>query len=412
MHSQSINFLLDIPELNVTQVHKDDNGAILLDVEPTVHIQSCPYCQSKKVIRRGRGYTRKVRHLPTFEKPIFLCLPAIRMSCKDCDASFVWRYDCVEPGERYTKAVKEAILTQVMGATVAHAVTTLTIPYTTVERFYKEWMDKECPTLRKSCIEDALNRDGLVLGIDDFAIRKGHRYNTGIHDLRGGRLLDIIPGRTLEDLRSYFKEHEELAQLKPTAVVMDLARNYHHFVKEMYPCAIRIADRFHVNRYVTEALQTIRKQVQSTLSTHASKRLKQSFRLLSKRADSLQKSETELLTKLLQYSPLLKKAYQWKEDFINWYDLSLNATQASTTLNRWCQQGNRIGHPAIDASIKTVKNWEQEIINYHRLRFTNATVEGRNNKIKMLQRRHYFTRNKIRYKQQILLECNTQHFYL
>jgi hypothetical protein len=77
-------------------------------------------------------------------------------------------YDCVESGERYTKAFKEMIPTEVMGATVAHAVKALHIPYRTVERFYKEWMDKECPTLHKSCIKDALNRDGLVLGIDDF----------------------------------------------------------------------------------------------------------------------------------------------------------------------------------------------------------------------------------------------------
>ena len=40
---------------------------------------------------------------------------------------------------------------------------------------------------------------------------------------------------------------------------MDLAKGYHAFIKEIYPSAIRIADRFHVNRYVTEALQLVRK---------------------------------------------------------------------------------------------------------------------------------------------------------
>ena len=39
-------------------------------------------------------------------------------------------------------------------------------------------------------------------------------------------------------------------------------------------------------------------------------------------------------------------------------------------------------------------------------RFTNASVEGRNNKIKAIQRRHYFTRNRKYYEARIFLECN------
>ncbi|PWA12246.1 hypothetical protein DCC39_06880 [Pueribacillus theae] len=37
--------------------------------------------------------------------------------------------------------------------------------------------------------------------------------------------------------------------------------------------------------------------------------------------------------------------------------------------------------------------------NYHQLRFTNASVEGKNNKINTLQRKYYFTRNPQVYKQ-------------
>lgn len=36
--------------------------------------------------------------------------------------------------------------------------------------------------------------------MDDFAIRKGHTYNTGIHDLKNNTLLDIALGRTFEEL--------------------------------------------------------------------------------------------------------------------------------------------------------------------------------------------------------------------
>ena len=49
-----------------------------------------------------------------------------------------------------------------------------------------------------------------------------------------------------------------------------------------------------------------------------------------------------------------------------------------------------------------------EITNYHQCRFTNAAVEGKNNKIKALQRRSYFLRNRTSYEYRIYLECNCE----
>ncbi|ASA20545.1 transposase [Paenibacillus donghaensis] len=65
-------------------------------------------------------------------------------------------------------------------------------------------------------------------------------------------------------------------------------------------------------------------------------------------------------------------------------------------LDRWLEQGKGLRHPAIAVCMKTIGNWRQEIINYHRCRWTNAAVEGRNNRMKAFQRRHYFTRNRAK----------------
>ncbi|WP_017727075.1 transposase [Halalkalibacterium ligniniphilum] len=70
--------------------------------------------------------------------------------------------------------------------------------------------------------------------------------------------------------------------LNPVAVAMDLAKAYHTFCQEWFSRAIRIADRFHVNRYVTEALQDVRRMVQKDLSSHAKKKLKANARLLKR----------------------------------------------------------------------------------------------------------------------------------
>lgn len=158
---------------------------------------------------------------------------------------------------------------------------------------------------------------------------------------------------------------------------MDLAQAYHTFVKTMYPAAIRIADRYHVNRYVTEALQNIRKSVQKELSPFAKKDLKKYFRILGKRNDQLTANEQVTLQRLLSYSPLLKCVYWWKEAFIEWYDCSATYELAKKGFQRWLNVGEQIEHPAVQDCLSTMKNWQEEICNYHQLRFTNAAVEGK-----------------------------------
>ncbi|PMC37489.1 transposase [Bacillus sp. UMB0899] len=355
MHSHFTSDLFDLKELSISTIENREDD-FFIHVQPMDYLQACPQCQGMKVIRKGSAYQRKVRHLPAFGHRTFLLMPAIRMMCKDCEASFVWQYDCVGPGKRYTKSFEASLPNQVLGATVTHAAKNNHTPTTTVERVFKRWMESESAQVQVICKEKAVDSRQLVLGIDDFAIRKGHTYNTGLHDLRGGTFLDIIPGRTLEELRSYYQKNALWVDLQPTAVVMDLAKGYHTFIKVVYPSAIRVADRFHVNRYVTEALQVIRKQIQKDLTPHARQQLKQNDRLLGKRNDQLSDKEMELVNQFLHYSTDLHAVYNWKEAFITWYDCSASYPLAKMGFVRWLDQGEQIGHPAVQECLKTMKN--------------------------------------------------------
>jgi len=50
------------------------------------------------------------------------------------------------------------------------------------------------------------------------------------------------------------------------------------------------------------------------------------------------------------------------------------------------KQGEIIDYESVQSTLKTLRNWQNEIINYHHCRWTNATVEGRHNRIKTYQR--------------------------
>ncbi|TDQ39816.1 ISL3 family transposase [Aureibacillus halotolerans] len=407
MQTQYINEMLTIPEVEICQVICVTDDEVHLKIKPVAYTQCCPSCHSgEEVIRKGSNGSRTVRHLSIFGKKTYLQVPSIRLYCVLCQVGFVWSYGFVGPKKRYTWLFENQVTEQSFGSTVAHSALMQQTPASTVQRMHCAAIPLESARLSEQAWHQAKESKGLVLGVDDFAIKKGHRYNTGIHDLKGGTMLDLLPGRTLRDLRDYDTQHPIFRQLNPKVVVMDLAPSYHKWISECFPNAIRTADRFHVHGYVIQALQTVRKSVQGELPPRAKTLLKANHQLLNPQWNLLQEESKKRLKQLLSLSPLLCSVWEWKEAFTAWYDESPDVLIATRRFKQWCEQGERIGHPAVTRALKTMHNWQEEIINYHRCRWTNATVEGRHNRIKAFQRRHYFTRNHDYYKAGILVECN------
>ncbi|GGG18909.1 ISL3 family transposase [Paenibacillus aceti] len=407
MQTQYINEMLNLPELRIHQILSIDTDELHIDAIPLGDKQSCPCCGSDQdVILKGRNEPRIVRHLPVFGKKTYLHVPSIRMHCNRCETGFVWAYKFVGPKQRYSRLFRSHTVEQALGSTAAHSARMQRVPASTVQRMQEEAIPAEQERIREQAWKEAAASDRLVLGVDDCAIKKGHTYNTGIHNLRGETMLDVISGRKLDDLRAYALQHPDFRQLSPYAVVMDLAPAYHTWISECFPDAIRIADRFHVHGHVIESLQAVRKTVQSTLSPRAKALLKSQHRLLNPPKDTLTEEGQKRLEILLGYSLLLRSVWEWKEAFSVWYDNSPNHAVALLGFDRWCRQGDQIDHVAVRATLKTMRHWKDAIVNYHRCRFTNATVEGRHNRIKAYQRRHYFTRNRSRYIAGILIECN------
>lgn len=132
---------------------------------------------------------------------------------------------------------------------------------------------------------------------------------------------------------------------------MDLAKSYHNFAKEVFPNAIRIADRFHVNRYITDALHAIRKRISKTLPSQQAKELKKNKSLLERRNDSLDEKEEILLETLLKCSTELTQAYWLKEKLIDWYDYS-NKRNALSLLETWIAFGEHLNIPEIIEALK------------------------------------------------------------
>lgn len=181
MQTQYINEMLHLPELRIRQILFIDTDEVHIEALPLGDKQSCPCCGSdQEVIRKGSNNMRIVRHLPVFEKKTYLHVPSIRMYCTRCEAGFVWVYEFVGPKQRYSQLFRSHTVEQALGSTVAHSARIQQAPASTVQRMHNEAVPAECERLYERVWEEAKETAELVLGIDDFAIKKGHTYNTGI----------------------------------------------------------------------------------------------------------------------------------------------------------------------------------------------------------------------------------------
>ena len=409
MHLHHINDLIKLQDVIVSDYHISEDNVLFLSLCPINNKQSCPCCHTQEfVICKGNHQKpRQVRHLRCFNRETILLIPMKRLFCKQCEVSFTYQYAFLAGKTRYTNDYKRELSKSVVGTTVKQLTNTFKVPYSTGERFIKQHLTHLIPSIQRKVISAAQGSTRLILGIDDFAIRKGHTYNTGFHDLRNDSLLTLVMGRTYQTLIQNQGLMNQIKELKPYAVVMDLARSYHKFVAEVFPDAIRIADRFHVNRYITDALQALRRRISLSLTPESRK----NKNLIGKRYDSLNEKEERKLGKLLSYSKELTEAYVIKESLINWYELS-DETNSYRRLIKWMDRAKALNIPELTEALKPFENWTEEISNYHKCRYTNSAVEGRNNKIKTLIRRSYFLPNRTIYENRIFLECNERFFIL
>ncbi|MFE4874663.1 ISL3 family transposase [Streptomyces sp. NPDC056682] len=80
-----------------------------------------------------------------------------------------------------------------------------------------------------------------VLGVDDFALKRRHRYATIIIDAETGERIDVLPDRTAQTLITWLREHPGAEY-----VCRDGSASYGEAIRQALPEAVQVSDRWHL----------------------------------------------------------------------------------------------------------------------------------------------------------------------
>jgi len=198
-----------------------------------------------------------------------------------------------------------------------------------------------------------------IIGVDEKAIAKGHRYMTLVCDLQQATVEYIAEERKQASLQSYFDGFEPEALEAVRAVSLDMWPPYINACLQTIPGAERkiVFDRFHIMRHELKGAQ-----------------------LKTARAWALKESLRELWH-------FTREA--WAERF--W--------------RRWHFWATHSQLPPIVEAAKTIARHLPNVLTYFKHRITNAAAEGLNSKIATIHKRACDYRNPERFKIAVYFHC-------
>ena len=225
-----------------------------LDVENlTVHLAitaptaACPLCgfDTRSVHSR---YTRRLDDLPCLGRCVRLQLAARRFVCPQSDCPrriFAERLPgFAAPWARTTDRLRQtqtdigSSLGGEAGARLAARMAITTSPDTLLRRV-KRLKNESAPPPR-------------VVGIDDWAWRKGQRYGTIVVDLERGDVIDLLPDRDADTVAAWLKAHPGVE-----VVSRDRSAAYTQAATEGASQAEQVADRWHLLKNLREAVERV-----------------------------------------------------------------------------------------------------------------------------------------------------------
>lgn len=327
---------------------------------------------------------RVVRDLPLFDARTYLKIESCRVWCEHCGGPKRQQIDWVDDQQRVTRRLAESILSLCSHVAISHIAQFFGVHWHTVKRLDKRRLRERFATTDYS--------DVRVIGVDEFALHKGHRYATVVVEPSRRRVLWVGKGRDRRSFRRFFNELGAEGCARIDAVVMDQSTTYELEVRQHCPKAEIIFDLFHiVAKYGREVIDRVRVDEANRLrDDRAARRVVKSSRwLLLRNRDSLTSEDQQVrLDELLKANQALMTTYVLRDDLKQLWRYR-HRGYAKRAWDGWYQRAMASGIAPLMRFAERLKPYLHGILAHTRWPLHTSLIEGINNRIKVIKRTAY-----------------------
>jgi transposase len=349
---------------------REDAWTIDVAVRYEANAVPCPHCgRLTSDVHQWRRQRKQDADL--WEKTVYVLLWKRRFRCRPCGKVFTEDDPICGRRRRTTCRLRQRMAVQAEEATVRTVARWHRVSEGLVQR---SWLEAHS-------IVQAPTKPHVYLGLDGFCVRRPGTMWTGLWDLETRAPVAVVPGERKRDTQAMLELHVDRRTVR--AVSIDLSEAYRQAVRTALPYAAVVADKFHVIALASRALREV----------HGERRRPGNDAwLLQRGVERLGAEDKERLTTILQRDPALRTAWKMKEELRALYRAP-TAARAEAALHRWIADAATSGLPSFVRTAGTLHRWRTEILNYWQHPITNAVVEGKHNRVKVLKRRAYGYRN-------------------
>lgn len=248
------------------------------------------------------------------------------------------------------------------------------------------------------------------VGIDEKNFGRGHSYVSVMTDIEKGRVLDVVQERDQKAADNLWKTLPQEQRGAIRAVAMDMWDPFMAATRENAPQAEIVHDKFHVAKYLSKAVDGVRKKENRELRGNGSELLTGTKYLWLTNPSNWSDEQRASFRELKREGLKVGRAWAIKEAFSQFWDYVYEAS-AEKFFGRWYfwATHSRL-NPVIDTA-NTLKRHLAGLLTYLRHRITNAVTEGLNSKIQTLKSNARGFRNFGNYRVSILFHCGKLELY-
>ena len=324
---------------------------------------------------------RWIRDLPILDAETHLLVQRFRVACPACGPKL----------EHLPWPAKYARVTGRLAGSVARLCKVLPIKH--VAEFYGLGWDA-VKAIDKAWLEAALGEPDLTglnsLAMDEFAVKRGHRYATIFVEPNRKEVLGVCRGRSREEIRPFFEKLGAEGCQRIEVVAMDMSAAYEAEVKAQCPQAEIVYDLFHVvAKYGREVIDKVRIAEAKRQTNRGDRQvIKGSRWLLLRNSVNLKRKDRVRLRELLAVNRRLATVYVLKDDLKSLWDYRY-PRYAMDFFREWYARAIRSRIEPLKRFARQLRNKIDGILAHCKYPLHTSLLEGMNNKIKVIKRMAY-----------------------